>query len=210
MKKFSVYFVLLTFSLAFGLSFMSCGGGGSNKESPASDFTYVRMQGGDRIGITRYNGNGGKVVIPSVIEDLPVTVIGNNAFAGQDDNQYFPANNITEIVIPNSVVTIGMNAFYWNDNLRSVTLPNGLKDLPSNAFASCENLTTVNLPESLERIGALAFYECGKLANLTIPSSLTGITFSEFMGINSAFDGCQKLPNRTRQRLQELGYTGSF
>jgi len=45
----------------------------------SGDFTY--SSDGASITITRYTGNGGFVTIPGTIEGLPVTSIGEDAFA---------------------------------------------------------------------------------------------------------------------------------
>jgi hypothetical protein len=192
----------------------------SGKAAPASDFSYDLTADGKGIKITGYTGKGGKVVIPATIEDMPVTEIGPKSefgtgpFQGQTSRDYFPANEITELVIPDSVVSIssGMGGtFGSNDGLTKVQLPNGLKVIPAGAFFKCPNLTTVNLPTSLVEMGSQAFDGCGELNNLTIPDSLTSLDFeTKSVYENGAFKGCGKLPIKTRQKLQELGYKESF
>jgi len=84
---------------------------------------------------------------------------------------------------------------------------------------SCPKLTTVNLPSLLEKIGFCAFSGCRELNNLTIPAKLTTVRWLahyDYDGTkeedtdNSAFVTCQKLPIKTRQAIQALGYTGNF
>jgi len=133
-----------------------------------------------------------------------------SAFQGQTQTEYFAANNITELVIPESVVKIQGMAFNWIDNLKSVTLPNGIKVITEGAFGKCANLTTINLPTSLEEIRSGAFNNCGELANLTIPSSLTSVVFETDSIWGKPFGGCQKLPIKTRQTLERLGYKYGF
>jgi hypothetical protein len=186
------------------------------KASPASDFSYDLTADGTGIRITQYTGTGGAVVIPSTIEDIPVKEIGSGAFEGAGG--YNAPNNrdaITSIVVPASVEVIGA-AFGYIDELTKVTLPDGLKVIPAFAFSNNPKLTSINLPASLETIGALVFNSCGELNDLSIPESLTKIVWLNAAnnpdpdGNVAAFLGCQKLPIRTRQRLQELGYGGSF
>jgi hypothetical protein len=197
----------------------SAGGGAAQavsraagRETPASDFSYDLSADGQGIVITGYTGKGGKVVIPAAIEDIPVVEIGENVFRGQTDRAYFPANDITEIVIPGSVVSIGIRAFDRNDGLTSVTLPDGLKKINDYTFYRCPNLTTVNLPASLEEIGLFVFSGCGELNNLVIPDSLASISFtiSQYANVGDQFSGCGKLPIKIRQKLQTLGYKDSF
>ena len=70
--------------------------------------------------------------------------IGALAFSGTD-----PAHPIfTEIQIPDSVETIGTNAFYCCQDLESITLPASLKTIESSAFGTCSNLTEIRLQTS--------------------------------------------------------------
>src|SRR6266581_1921859 len=66
-----------------------------------AQFTYITNNG--TITITGYTGPGGAVTIPGVIDGLPVTSIGQEAF-----NLVY---NMTAVTIPNSVLTIGGEAF---------------------------------------------------------------------------------------------------
>jgi len=172
----------------------------AGKEAPATDFKYDLTEDKKGIVITKYMGKGGKVVIPAKIEDYPVVEIGEKAFLGQTDSGYNNANEITEVVIPEGVVRIGNSAFRWIDNLKSVTFPASLENIASDwAFAQCENLETLTIPNSLTKI----YFG-------------TDLGYVEILGENVAFDavnvfwGCGKLPLKTRSRLQELGYKGSF
>jgi hypothetical protein len=193
----------------------SSGGGGnassrsSGKETPASDFAYDATEDFTGVIIRKYTGNGGKVVVPAKIEGLPVVEIKEEVFAGIytiADYNFGSANadEITELVIPDSVVTLGQGLCSHAKSLTKVTLPGGLKTIPVNAFDKCKNLTTVNLPASLESIGD-AFAGCGELANLTIPDSLGEVTVN-----NYAFGGCGKLPLAVRAKIKAWGYTGNF
>jgi len=60
---------------------------------------------GGKITITKYDGTGGELVIPASINENPVTVINKNSFNGK---------NLTSVTIPNSVTSIGINAFANN------------------------------------------------------------------------------------------------
>ena len=197
------------------VTIIACSRGGGGRATPVSDFNYDLTKDGKGIMITGYTGNGGKVIIPSTIEDYPVTEIWSLAFRGQNQTEYFPANYITELVIPNSIVKIGNLAFGRIDNLKSVTLPNGLKVIPYWAFYDCVNLTTINMPTGLGEIRREAFMNCGELTNLNIPSSLTSVKFMDMDGFeqtnnNSAFKNCKKLPIKTRQMLEGWGYKSGF
>jgi hypothetical protein len=169
------------------------------REAPASDFTHrFDAQG---VTITSYSGNGGAiVVIPSVIDDMPVVAIGRRAFRER--------KFIGELVVPESVTTIGDEAFS-RALINKVTLPDGLKVIPHQAFSGSYMLKTVNFPTSLEEIGALAFRSCTALTELIIPDSLNSLRWSGAPN-NHAFSVTGKIPLVTRERLQALGYPNEF
>jgi len=78
-----------------------------------SDFHVKKAADGKSIEITKYVGNKTVVNIPSKIQNLPVTRIGQSAFDGK--------KNITSITIPSSVTYLGQLAFYGCVNLTSIT-----------------------------------------------------------------------------------------
>ena len=84
----------------------------------------------------------GKLVI-----DDSVTSIGKYAFYG--------CNQLTSIVIPNSVTSIGYDAFSLNQ-LTSVTIGNSVTSIEDWAFSD-NLLTSVTIPESVTSIGDYAF-----------------------------------------------------
>lgn len=94
--------------------------------------------------------------------------IGALAFSGTD-----PAHPIfKEIQIPDSVETIGTNAFYCCQDLESITLPASLKTIESSAFGSCRNLSEVRLPASLTAIEVYVFDGCSSLETVFYEGSL--------------------------------------
>ena len=69
----------------------------------------------------------------------------------------------TEYSIPNSVISIGDDAFRFCDNLTNVAIPEGVKTIGGDAFAFCNKLTNVTIPDSVISIGGYAFNNCYKL-----------------------------------------------
>lgn len=63
--------------------------------------------------ITSYSGDGGEVVIPAVMNEIPVVKIGS----------FGKNTSVTSVTIGNSVTSIGDWAFAWCTSLTSVTLP---------------------------------------------------------------------------------------
>ncbi|MCB5984944.1 leucine-rich repeat domain-containing protein, partial [Flavobacterium psychrophilum] len=53
-------------------------------------------------------------------------------------------SGLTSVTIPNSVTTIGDEAFADCSGLTSVTIPNSVTAIGEDAFYNCSRLTTVN------------------------------------------------------------------
>ena len=79
---------------------------------------------------------------------------------------YLNDNEITDLVIPNSVTSIGGYAFSDCTGLTSVTIGNSVTSIGNKAFYDCTGLTSVNIPNSVTSIGESAFYNCSSLKDL--------------------------------------------
>ena len=82
---------------------------------------------------------------------------------------------LTSIALPSSVTSIGDYAFYDCRRLRSVTIPAGVTSIGAGAFKDCQGLSSVMLPDGVTTVGNEAFWGCSGLTELTIPASLKHI-----------------------------------
>ena len=87
---------------------------------------------------------------------------------------------LSSIAIPSSVTTIGDGAFSFCSSLSSITLPNSVTTIGDGAFSFCSSLSSITLPESVTTIGDNAFNSCSSLSSIAIPSSVTTIGKSVF------------------------------
>ena len=126
---------------------------------------------------------------------------------------FMNGNEITNLVIPNSVTSIGSSAFEGCSGLTSVTIPNSVTSIGDYAFEDCSGLTSVTIPNSVTSIGRCAFYSCSGLTSVTIPNSVTSIgsyAFYNCSGLtsvtipnsvtsigSSVFSGCSGLTSVT-------------
>ena len=118
-----------------------------------------------------------------VIIEEGVTTIGNYAFAGH-------AKITHTVTIPNTVQTIGTNAFSGCSRIETLTIGSGVKTIGDHAFYNCHDINSLTLPDGLETIGDGAFFDCESIPSVTIPSSVTSIG-------KYAFDGCSGLATVT-------------
>lgn len=130
-----------------------------------------------------------------------VVAIAPRAFAKDDQG------SITDIVLPEYLVEIGEEAFKGSD-VTSILMPNTVKSLGTRAFEDCKKLKEVTLSSSLTLIPMAAFRGCDALQELQVPASVTKIADLAFeasglkemelpMGVETvgagAFYNCQQL-----------------
>ena len=130
-----------------------------------------------------------------------VVAIAPRAFAKDEQG------SITDIVLPKYLVEIGEEAFKGSD-VTSILMPNTVKSLGIHAFENCKKLKEVTLSSSLTLIPMAAFRGCDALQELQVPASVTKIADLAFeasglkemelpMGVETvgagAFYNCQQL-----------------
>ena len=142
------------------------------------------------------------------------------------NNLYINDELVTELVIPDTVTSIGSYAFYNCDGLTSITIPDSVTSIGDSAFSYCTGLTSVTIigagvtsigdsafegcrgltsvtiiGAGVTSIGERAFYKCTGLTSITIPDGVTSIG-------GEAFYNCTGLTSVTiPDGVTSIGYS---
>ena len=101
---------------------------------------------------------------------------------------FLEGSQITEVTIPNSVVTIGKYAFALCRLLEGISIPSTVTAIHEGAFDCCVKLTEFTLPNSISTIEPYLFAGCSGLTSFTIPCTISSIgkyAFSQCTGLTS-------------------------
>lgn len=104
---------------------------------------------------------------------------GTCAVIGFDSDADIPNVIIPSYIDGKKVVALegywGFGIFYWNDHVKTVTIPNTVTSIGTEAFINCNSITAVTIPNSVISIGRCAFYKCSSLESVSLPDSVTSI-----------------------------------
>lgn len=144
-----------------------------NDDETKSAIRKIEIADGNLIGIgdrtfTNWS-NLEEVVLPEGLR-----YIGETAFYG---------TALKSIVIPDSVTSLGKQAFAACASLVSVDLGAGVTVLPERAFEQCTSLAAIDL-SNVTSIGSNAFRECASIAEIELVK-VTEIGSSAFYGCTS-------------------------
>jgi hypothetical protein len=89
------------------------------------------------------------------------------------------------VIVPDSVKSIGKQAFYCNTSLISIVIGSRVTSIGEEAFYNCKSLTSVVIGNSVESIGKQAFRNCDNLKSFVIPNSITSIGYQAFYECDS-------------------------
>ena len=211
MKK--ILFKLLTFALVIStVGFFACTANTGNSDD-ITDYTNYLEFNLLPDGTYSVGGKSGldfvyieKIEIPSTYNGKVVTQIVQNGFKG--------VTSLKEIVIPNSITTIGEYAFYdcnnliynvkdglkyigngenkylylaavVDTNITSATIDSNCRFIGEDVFDFCESLESVVMGNSVTTIGENAFYYCKSLESVVMGNSVTTIRREAFYGCES-------------------------
>jgi hypothetical protein len=98
---------------------------------------------------------------------------------------YPPGNTASTYSIPNSVTTLGEEAFEGCGYLTSLNVPGTVTSVEDYAFIDCTGLTSVTFGEGVTSLGSSVFSNCPSLASVSLPSTLGSIGAYEFFLCNN-------------------------
>jgi hypothetical protein len=118
-----------------------------------------------------------------------VTTLGG--FAGQ--------NTVTNLTLPDSLISISDNAFNGCSGLTKVVIPNSVSNVGDTAFYGCSSLTDLTIGNHVTYLGRQTFCFCQALTRVVIPDSVTRIEdgYIDFGGPIGLFGVCNSLTNVT-------------
>ena len=146
------------------------------------------------------------VVVPEGIKYIGADAF--NAYSTQTPNNMETLKSIT---LPESLVSIGKNAFQACKALESITIPKNVSEIGGGAFSNCSSLATAEILGPVKELTGTTgvFLGCAALKNVTLPDTLTNIGTGTFNGCASlekidlpaglteigreAFNGCESL-----------------
>ena len=156
------------------------------------------------VSVSRYDGNLESLTVPSKVS---INGIKYNV-TGIDSSAFINKSLLKTITLPDTLVSIGDNAFKYS-KLVNIVIPNSVTSIGISAFQSCTSLTSVTLSNTLISIGNFAFSNTG-ITTITLPNTLTSIGSNAFSNTNLvtvfipnlvtlidnlAFIGCANLTN---------------
>ena len=169
-----------------------------HQTTPSTDgIVYMISEDGTYAEVVDYTASETSVIIAATYKGVPVTKIGNSAFAEK---------GITSISIPNSITSIEDGAFRHCRNLTSVTIGNSVTSIGTEAFSCCA-ITNLTIPDSVTSIGLGAFYANSSLANVKIGNGVTVIGMYAFKGCGNLIS--VTVPDNV-ERIEEGAFSDCF
>ena len=107
-----------------------------------------------------------------------VTGISNYAFSHLKNKH---ESDLTDIILPKTLESIGGHAFDYCPYLRIIHIPNTVKCIGESAFIGCFGLQEVTLPDSINTIEQSVFESCG-FHSIVLPNSIRSIRAYAFAG----------------------------
>ncbi len=157
----------------------------------AGDYEFDKATGT----ILAYTGTATSVTVPSQVNGIAVTAIGDHAFENKASMQF--------LTLPSTLTSIGDYAFAGCWNLQSFEVPASITSIGEWAFLNCATITEFDLPSGMTEISPYTFFGCIALTSIEIPASV------ETIG-EHAFNYCNALESVTFAEGSQLHTVEGF
>ena len=97
--------------------------------------------------------------------------------------------DVTEIVIPDGVTTIGERTFSNCSSLTEIVIPDGVTTIGKYTFSNCSSLTEIVIPDGVTNLNNGTFEFCSALKSVLLPKN------DELTILTTVFNTCTSLTN---------------
>ena len=217
-KSFTLYAHWVDASLAFGekkstdgktvIGYeVSCGITGTTeadrKDYPAGTSTTITIPAsykGKKVIAVAENGFMNCTKLTGVTFENPDSIISIGK------NAFYYATSFKDITIPGKVKEIGDKAFYWTA-IESATVPLTVTKLGTGVFDHCQSLETAEIRSNITELPVDTFLYCTSLTSLTLPESLEVIGDCALAHCSALTSGGIK---STFSKVKKVGYAAFY
>ena len=104
-----------------------------------------------------------------------------NSVTSIGDDAFFGCRSLSNIVIPDSVTSIGDGAFFGCSSLSNIVIPDSVISVGDWTFFGCRSLSSIVISDGVSSIGVCTFSYCRSLSSIVIPDSVSSIGICAFM-----------------------------
>ena len=120
-------------------------------------------------------------------EYIQALYISNNGTIG--DYAFYGCSSVPEVIIPNSVTSLGASSFENCSALGSVQIGKGISSLQASVFSGCSSLVSISIPDNINSIGDYVFQGCSSLKKVVMEDGVSELKLGSNVS-NPLFSDC--------------------